>query len=217
MSQGPTPSFASIARCAGVGLIALSLLAACGPKAPPPPLLSPVSETKGRYGYEEKEIDGARMEVSYVAPLRRLPVSASYRGPYTKASIDLATDLALWRAAELARKRAIPNFTVEERRTDVIVDRFRGGVYPDPFFGPPYPYYYRYPRARLYPSPYPFPYYTYEPPRAYGRAVVRLRIYFGTLTGRRSRSTNAVIEQMTRKYGAMNAPAPPAKKPPPKP
>ena len=197
-------------------LVAL-VLAACGPKPAPPPLLSPVAATKGKYGFEEKEIDGARLEISYVAPLRRMPVASAYRVPFTQASIDLATDLALWRAAETAKRRGVPRFTVEERRTDVIVDRFRGGVYPDPFFSPPYPYYYRYPRSRLYWYPYPFPYYTYDPPRAYGRAVVRLRVYFGVEKGRRSRGTDAVIQQMTQKYGAANATPPPAPKDKPKP
>jgi hypothetical protein len=135
-----------------------------------------------------------------------MPPSASYRAPFTQASADLAADLALWRAAQLAEARRLPRFTVESQRTDVLVDSYRGGYYPDPFFGPPFPYYYRYPRASLYPYPYPFPYYSYDPPRAFGRAAVHLTVYFGTLRGRRSQSTAEVIQRMTRKYGAAGAP-----------
>lgn len=210
MSQPPAGTVKRALRRHGpvpLGLLVpiLIAVAACGPKKPPPPLMSAVTETKGRYGYSEREIDGARVEISYFAPVRRVPPGATYRAPFTQAAIDLASDLALWRAAQLAKEREVPRFTVEKRRTDVVVDRYRGGYYPDPFFGPPWPYYYRYPWG--YPFGFPYPYYSYEPPRAYGRAIVRMTVYFGTLADRRSQQTANVIDRMTQKYGTANAPA----------
>ena len=195
--------------------VGLFLIAACGPKEPPPPLLSPVQDNRGKYGYSQEVIGPKRIEISYYAPTRRVPPGGVYREPFTQPSINLAADLALWRAAQIARERGDPRFTVVRRRSDVVVDRYRGGFHRDPFFGAPFPRYYPYQRGFGfgYPYGYPFPYYsyqsfTYEPPRAYGRAIVHMRVFFGTLPGRRSQSTDAVIARMTARYGPANAPAP---------
>lgn len=190
----------------GVALpAALLALAACGPKAPPAPLLSPIAETKGNYGYSERVIGRDRVEISYFAPIRRMPPSAVYRAPFAQRSIDLAADLALWRAAQLARARNVARFTVDTRRTEVVVDRYQGGYRPDPFFGPTVPYYYRYRGPYFYPTAYPFAYYSYDPPSAQGRAVVRIEVYFGIQPGRRSQTTSDVISRMSRKYGPATA------------
>ena len=80
---------------------------------------------------------------------RRTPAAHFARFRYTRPP---GTDLALWRAAELALEVGYPALTVSERDNDTRVEVF-GDPYYDPFVYPGYPF--------LYP---PYPFFHYGPP-----------------------------------------------------
>jgi hypothetical protein len=135
-------------------------LAACetGPQAP---LLSPLAQTK-RYGYAETQRGPDALEVSYLGPTRRTVRFEPDRAADADAARAQSTDMALWRAAQIAQQRGFLGFRVTQTRSST--DSFADPSYDDPFYGPwwgpwrghrfgyPYP-----------PYPTPSPYATLQP------------------------------------------------------
>jgi len=103
------------------GLVALAGCQA----APRLPLMSPLEAGAG-YGYAERSLGDAHFEVDYVSPTMRTSLVREVREADVAEVRELASDLALWRAAELAAGRGFAAFTVDDRRTDVeVIDRVR--------------------------------------------------------------------------------------------
>ncbi len=106
----------------------VAVLAGCatGPRLP---LMSPLDSGAG-YGYGHRELTGGRFEVSYLGPSLRTSLDKATRDAEAEAARELAYDLALWRAAELATQNGYPAFTVEDARSDLEVEIVDEG----PFF-----------------------------------------------------------------------------------
>lgn len=124
-----------------LGALAVLALAGCGPT---PPLYAPFG-THGGYGFSEEPMPPHRFRVSYAAPL---DVALA---PHFQRDIDarvaLAYDLALRRAAELARDNGAGWFVIVKRENDI--ERSEDGDLYGPFdtFG--------YPRRRSFLPAYP--------------------------------------------------------------
>src|SRR4051812_31509724 len=133
-------------------LLALSL-AACE-TAPKLPLLSPIEQAR-EYGYSETQRGRDTYEVTYVAPSQRSTRYQPERDADANAARTRATDMALWRAAQIAQQHDAPGFRVSQTRaeTEIANDEY---AYPDPFYGPVWGP--GYGRRRFYPYPYPYPY-----------------------------------------------------------
>jgi len=137
---------------AALFVLLAATLAACE-TAPPPPLYQP-REVARTYGYFEQQLSADRYRVGYSAPVERSRADDSVeRRRETDGLIDLAYDLALLRAAQLAVAAGRPAFEVSERENNVQVDVRR--YYYDPVFPGPFPFR----RYGWYPYPYHYPYY----------------------------------------------------------
>ncbi len=113
-------------------LAALALIAAlagcvAGPRLP---LMSPLDAGAG-YGYSHDRLADDRFEVSYLGRDMRTSLNKSKRDVDAETARDLAYDLALWRAAELATQNDYPAFTVESAKSDLEVEIVDDG----PYFG----------------------------------------------------------------------------------
>ena len=110
----------AVARRATIALVVFGALAACqtGPRLP---LMSPLEEG-GHYGYSERQLSENRYEVVYVGPSVRTWLDREKREVDVESARNLAYDLALWRAAELAKEHEFAAFTVEDRHSDVEVE-----------------------------------------------------------------------------------------------
>ncbi len=103
-----------------VATILLLALAGCQ-AVPRLPLMSPLEAGAG-YGYAERPLGDAHFEVDYVSPTMLTSPVRDEREAQVAEVRELASDLALWRAAELAAGRGFAAFTVDDRRTDVEVE-----------------------------------------------------------------------------------------------
>lgn len=169
------------------------LLGACA-GAPPPPLMTPLAETR-THGYAEKTLPGGRIEVSYLGPSRRVPVARAERAGHLEIARREAEDLALWRAAQIAIARKAPAFAVLDRRIDVDIEvRRTDGGYPFGGYG-----YHRY-RTRGYYSFAPYPFHGYGFRDAYAQARARLTVGFVKKSTPGARDALAVAAQMRQKY-----------------
>jgi len=97
--------------------------------------------SSGDFGYAQRDLAPDRVEVSYRGDA--VPVSAAVPrdDPRSKAQLDLAHDLALWRAAQIAAERgkAGLKIEIENRDSDVVVQQrnyYRASPYNDPVFDP---------------------------------------------------------------------------------
>ncbi len=114
----------------------MALLAGCVAGIPVP-LYSPI-EVGLSFGYSDAALSDTRYEVTYVAPTRTTYVyGGEQRSRESERQVELAYDMALWRAADLALARGFPAFRVAERNNDARVDvryeYYDDGPY-DPFF-----------------------------------------------------------------------------------
>jgi hypothetical protein len=153
----------------GVALaIAFLGVAACQ-STPPRPLYQPL-EAGAEFGYVERQIDPTRWEVTYAGPRYRASYSDSKRDAETESARDLAYDLALWRAAQIALEQNRPSFAVVSERRDVDHSTQINRRYPA------YPYYhpfgFRHPGFGGY---WPW-YYDDYTVRSYGEATVTLTV-----------------------------------------
>lgn len=117
-----------------LGLAAAMLLSACATE-PPPPLMSPYSET-GRYGYVDRQTGRDRYEVSYIGPSVRTASTRPGRTDDTKAAKAEAYDLALWRAAQIAVDGGYEGFAIDDQNHEVEVTVNQGSYpYHRPYYG----------------------------------------------------------------------------------
>lgn len=175
-------------------VLGLTLGACSGVPPPQPPLMTPLAQTR-THGYAEKTLSGGRIEVSYLGPSRRVPVTRAERALHLERARLEAEDLALWRAARIAIARKVPAFAILDRRIDVDVEiRRTDTVYPFGGYG-----YHRYRGRGYYPfSPYPFHSYGFRD--AYAQARARLTIGLVKKSTPGARDALAVAAQMRQKY-----------------
>jgi len=160
-------------RASAVGL--LLVLAACSATREPLRAAMVAQASTGDYGYYEKTLAPDRYEVSYISP-RLQAKGDDTDGNGLKAERQLVYELALWRAAQLARDTGHPAFKVEQESSDVDVTVQRDLIYPaySPFF---YPHY----RRHHYYDYWPYGYYHNYAPSDYrvrrsGRITVALTV-----------------------------------------
>ena len=119
-------------------LIAVLLisLAACTTPAPPKPAMVPLG-TGGDFGYASKDLATDRIEVVYRGDAVSVSVSNPREDSRTKAELDKAHDLALWRAAQIANERGKAGLKIENEQRDSDVEVQRRSYYrPSPFYDP---------------------------------------------------------------------------------
>ena len=139
-----------LARMAAV----LGCLTAAGCAAGPKPPLYSALQTTGSFGYFDEDLGQDRVRIGYSAPIRRsYDFSRAERERESERLVNLAYDLALLHAAEVAERRDAASFDIAERENnvDATVDT---AYAPDPIYAP-WPY-----RHHGYYGPYPF----YGPP-----------------------------------------------------
>jgi len=121
-----TARFASIA--------ATILLSACATE-PPPPLMSPLTET-GRFGYVDRRTGRDSFEVSYTGAPMRTSSSRAARADRAKAAKAEAYDFALWRAAQIAVDNGYQAFAIDHQDHEVEVTINQGSLpYRRPYYG----------------------------------------------------------------------------------
>jgi hypothetical protein len=121
-----------------LGLVFLIAGCATGPQYP---LYSPLAVT-GTFGYTEQRINDATYRVTYMTPARTAYSPYANPEPHRTALLNLANDMALMRAAELALANGHKTFRVTQRDNDVDVRRERYDRFCDDPFWPRRPYYY---------------------------------------------------------------------------
>lgn len=111
--------------------LAAAVVAACQ-TGPTRPLMSPFDERED-FGYSERRLSDQRYEVSYQGPNKRTWVDRERRGEDIEEARGLTYDLALWHAAELTSENGFAAFTVEDRRSEIVVEIIEDAPYP--FYG----------------------------------------------------------------------------------
>jgi hypothetical protein len=158
--------------------ILLILLAACTTPAPPKPAMVPLG-AGGDFGYSSKDLSPDRVEVTYRGDAVKVDASNPRDDSRTKAELDKARDLALWRAAQIANERGKAGFKIENENRDSDVEVQRRSYYrPSPFYDPfwdPYddPFYPRYRRPYFYDD---WPYQYQQVRSATARAEITLTV-----------------------------------------
>ena len=181
------------ARLSHSALLAAALLAGCVAPAPPP-LMSPYPAAGYGYGYSEERIGPDLLRVVYRGPLRPLDPAALARGPQLDSAANVAADLALWRAAQLALAEGKPALAVIERRTDTETLRRPGGWSYDPWWPDYcYPRYAQQWSCRSWPP-------SYMPPIADGRARATLTVRLETRATPRNVDAAATIRRLEQAY-----------------
>lgn len=103
-------------RCLAAALSAALLLAGCQFEAGAP-LLSPAKAGQD-YGYSDKPLGDHRYAVTYQGP-RRIAAAGPEADRSTAAALQQASDLAIWRAALLAKSAGYEGFRVTNRQAEV--------------------------------------------------------------------------------------------------
>ncbi|MGH6931475.1 MAG: CC0125/CC1285 family lipoprotein, partial [Dongiaceae bacterium] len=215
--QGNTPSRAAIPRSptakAVRALVRSVLIAAglvgslggCAAREPPRAAMVPWSIT-GDYGYSEEQIGLDRYRVVFRSPrLRAEPDPEDSHG--LEPERLRVHDLALWRAAQLAKERGYSAFTVEQdnRDIDITVQRERGyspAPYPLLFGGPwrwrngywPYGFWPGYPSADTHRV------------TATGRVKSELTVRMLRTWSAGAIDTAATLDRLRRQYGSARFP-----------
>lgn len=148
---------------------------ASGPAEPLPPYLSAYPAGKYGYGYTEERLGPDTWRVIYHGPWQELPLEATQRGAALERAAVATNELALLRAAQLARAENKPAFSIADRRTDTDTQRQPAGFAYDPFwpnYSPLYERHGRYPywHAPLWSTP------AFVPGHAAGRSKTTLVI-----------------------------------------
>jgi hypothetical protein len=112
MSRNAIVRYLCLAGCA-------MIVAACA-EVPPRPLLSAWSDQPS-FGYLDRRSDETHVEVTYTTPFERTALNEDRRGPAAERLRALATDIALWRAAEIARDGGFPALKVTSSTTSTKV------------------------------------------------------------------------------------------------
>ena len=115
--RGSTSFFSAARSLAALALLALSLAACAGRQ----PLYVPMDT--GTYGYSEKPTGDVSYEITYRAPLfSTFAYGQATRDRVAQEQVELAHDMALLRACDLALARGMPAFRELRRDNDVRVD-----------------------------------------------------------------------------------------------
>lgn len=169
---------------------ALLLVAGCA-MGPQHPLYSPLGVT-GTFGYTDQRLSDTSYRTTYVAPRRTVFSPYANAEPGRTALLNLANDMALMRAAELAAANSYQTFRVTQRDNDADVERERrSGWCDDPFARRPY---YYTPSYRCGPEGY-----------TYFKATSTLTIQFGHKPGDEHYIAQDVLAQLARTYPTARA------------
>ena len=105
-------------------ILSAAMLAGCSTPAPPKPAMVPLGQT-GDFGYSDRDLDPARVEVTYTGAAVRVPASATRNDARLQAELAKTHDLALWRAAQIADQRGMAAIKIDKevRDTDIQVTR----------------------------------------------------------------------------------------------
>ena len=168
---------------------------ASGPAEPLPPYMSPYPAGKYGYGYTDERHGPDTWRVIYRGPWQELPTEAAARGAALERAAAATNELALLRAAELARAENKAAFTIAERRTDTDTQRQPGGYVYDPFWPHYSPLYdrpgrYPYGYAPLWSAP------AFVPGHAAGRATATLVIRLAPRTAPNAIDAAATEERL---------------------
>jgi hypothetical protein len=144
--------------------ILLISVAACTTPAPPKPAMVALGTGGGDFGYTSKDLAPDRIEVTYRGDRVSVSVSNPRDDSRTKAEQDMARDLALWRAAQIANERGKGGLKVENEKSDSDVEvQHRSYYRPSPFYDPfwdPYddPFWPHYRRRPFFYDDWPYSY-----------------------------------------------------------
>jgi hypothetical protein len=97
--------------------VATAFVAACVATVPPRPVMSPWSED-ARFGYSDRALDETQIEVNYKTPFTLIRDDPTERSLRVEEVRELANDLALLRAAEIALARGFPALSVVDSKFD---------------------------------------------------------------------------------------------------
>lgn len=173
-------------------LIAAALLAGCA--TAPQPLYVPQGKERS-YGYSSEKVAKEVYDITYVSPVKRIRVGRAGREADVDAAKSEATDMATWRAAELALEKGYDYLKITERRTDgdVSVHDYNDfWSYPPPYS----PYY----RSYLYGPPYYPPYGPGMWTEAWVRVKAKLRVGLRKTAGEDTLDAADTAAKMARKY-----------------
>ena len=103
-----------------VGLALAGLVAGCGERAP---LYAPLAAGID-HGYSDRALAPDKYAVAYDAPpFHSQAVSKKGRDSEVQRRVQLAYDMALWRAAELASRNGYPAFVTSDRTNTIALER----------------------------------------------------------------------------------------------
>lgn len=166
-------------------LLLLAALAGCAQE--PVRLYVPYG-VEGRYGFSEETLGPTRVRVRYVAP-----TEFSYDTGFTKEDaaprVQMAYELAIRRAAELARTAGFDWLAVERRDNDVDIRR-------DIEYPPPYPWGWR---GRWH-SPFASPFYWPPERTVWVDVTVRIGVKFLIRPEKGAIDVKATLAAMAQKY-----------------
>ena len=115
--------------------VLLISLAACATPVPKPAMV-PLG-TGGDFGYSSKDLGPDHVEVTYRGDEVTVSVSNPRDDSRTKAELDKAHDLALWRAAQIAQERGKAGLKIDNENRDSDIEVQRRSYYrPSPFYDP---------------------------------------------------------------------------------
>jgi hypothetical protein len=135
-----------------VALAFLLLTAGCA-TGPQYPLYSPLAVT-GDFGFTEQRLGDTSYQVTYITPRHTAYSPYARTEPRRTALLNLANDMALMRAAELALAQGYETFRVTQRDNNADINRERYHGWCDDPFWPRRPFYYPYPTYRCGPDGY---------------------------------------------------------------
>ena len=159
-----------------LAILAAGILAGCASRTPPPPLMSPYGPG-APYGYVDEKISDDTYRITFVGPRISTATQRSAREKDSTMAKAQASELARWRAAQLAVNASMPRFIVdhEEVETEVVETRSFYPIY-HPFYSFGYGSRYSY-GGHYYGGPYYPPYYHYSPRfETTLRAIVKLEV-----------------------------------------
>jgi hypothetical protein len=120
-------------------LCLLMILGACATPAPTRPAMAPAGQN-GDFGYSERDLGPDRVEVTYRGAAIRVSAGNPRADARVQQELDKAHDLALWRAAQIAKTRSMVGIRIEQETRNSDIDVQTHPIYrPGPMFGPFWP------------------------------------------------------------------------------
>jgi len=177
---------------------AVLVLAACETMLEPPYTALDKAKT---YGYSDRHVVADTYEITYISPSRRVAQSSAARRGAVAAQSDEATDMATWRAADLALEKGFPAFEVVDTRSDTEVALSEYDYFYPSLFHEAHVYRY----DRLYRDGY-YPYGAY--PRvtsAYASTRTILTVKMRQAAAENAKDARATRDRLRLKYAAAQA------------